>query len=71
MFVHGLDDYPFRPLRCLVYPDLSFGYLNLFHSSVPPFIDNVDTNDDLLLDDLDVTMDLSDIVEDTTNDSDE
>ena len=42
MFVHGLYDYPFRPIRCLVYPDLSFGYLNLFHSSAPPFIDNVD-----------------------------
>ena len=42
MFVHGLDDYPFRPFRSLVYPNLSFGYPNLFHSSVPPFIDNVD-----------------------------
>ena len=34
MLVHRLDDYPFRPLRCLVYPDLSFGNLNLFHMSV-------------------------------------
>lgn len=42
MFVHGLDDYPFRPFRRLVYPDLSFGYLNLFHASVPSFIDDID-----------------------------
>ena len=42
MIIHRLDDYPFRPLRRLVYPDLSFGYLNLFHASVLSFIDDVD-----------------------------
>ena len=41
VIIHRLDDYPFRPFRRLVYLGLSFCFLNLFHTSVLSFVDNV------------------------------